>query len=416
MSPYRLPLLPVLVGTAFLSVNAPAAARQGSIPTGGALALSGATVYVSPTEEPLRDGVVLVQGREIAAVGRRAFLKIPPNAQVIDCSGLTITAGFWNSHVHFFERKWADAGALPADELGRQLQDMLTRYGFTSVFDLGSSGENTRRIRDRIESGEVAGPRIRTTGNALLPPGLTPSDQILNVLGFVKTTPFEVASASEAVAAVRKVVGEGADGIKVHSLPDEAVIRAAVEESHRAGKTVFSHPARDSAGLLAAVKAGVDVVAHTTPTSGPWDEATVAAMKEGRVAVIPTLTIWRYLRRHDRVSAQDQVTATTTGQLRAWLSAGGTVLFGTDVGAVEPDPTEEYRLMAESGMTFPQILASLTTAPAERFGDSPRLGRVAAGLQADLVVLKGDAARDLSALAAVELTLRAGKVIYTARP
>jgi hypothetical protein len=57
---------------------------------------------------------------------------------VLDCSGLTITAGFWNSHVHFFERKWANAATIPAPELTRQLQEMLTRYGFTSVFDLGS--------------------------------------------------------------------------------------------------------------------------------------------------------------------------------------------------------------------------------------------------------------------------------------
>jgi imidazolonepropionase-like amidohydrolase len=194
------------------------------------------------------------------------------------------------------------------------------------------------------------------------------------------------------------------------------VIRAAVEEGHRAGKPVFAHPATGTAGLLAAVKAGVDVVAHTTPQSGPWDETILAVMKERRVAVIPTLTIWRYLRRHDRLSAQEQVTNTTTRQLRAWLSVAGTVLFGTDVGAVEPDPTEEYLLMAEAGMTFPQILASLTTGPAERFGESNRLGRVAAGLQADLVVLKDDPARSVAALARVQHTVRAGRILYSAKP
>ena len=91
--------------------------------------------------------------------------------------------------------------------------------------------------------------------------------------------------------------------------------------------------------------------------------------------------------RHDRISTRDQITRTGTGQLHAWLSAGGTVLFGTDLGAVDYDPTEEYDLMAESGMSFQQILASLTTVPAERFGASDRVGRVAPGLQADLVVL-----------------------------
>jgi hypothetical protein len=64
-------------------------------------------------------------------------------------SGLTITAGFWNSHVHFLQRKWADAATLPESELTRQLQAMLTQYGFTSVFDTWSMWENTRRLRDR---------------------------------------------------------------------------------------------------------------------------------------------------------------------------------------------------------------------------------------------------------------------------
>ena len=118
--------------------------------------------------------------------------------------------------------------------------------------------------------------------------------------------------------------------------------------------------------------------------------------------------------RHDRISAQEQVANTEIGQLRAWLACGGTVLFGNDLGAVDYDPSEEYALMAESGMTFGQILGSLTTAPAERFGESKRQGRVAAGFQADLVVLKDDPSSDIRALAAVQHTLRAGKIIYRA--
>jgi imidazolonepropionase-like amidohydrolase len=70
--------------------------------------------------------------------------------------------------------------------------------------------------------------------------------------------------------------------------------------------------------------------------------------------------------------------------------------------------------MAEAGMSFRQILASLTTAPAERFGDSKQLGRIAPGLQADLVVLKQDPSTNIRALTAVQYTLREGKIIYHA--
>jgi imidazolonepropionase-like amidohydrolase len=70
--------------------------------------------------------------------------------------------------------------------------------------------------------------------------------------------------------------------------------------------------------------------------------------------------------------------------------------------------------MAEAGMSFLQILASLTTAPAERFGETKRLGRVAADFDADLVVLKDEPSRNVRALAAVQYTLRDGKIIYRA--
>ena len=67
--------------------------------------------------------------------------------------------------------------------------------------------------------------------------------------------------------------------------------------------------------------------------------------------------------------------------------------------------------MVEAGMSFRQILASLTTAPAEQFGESNQLGRIAAGLQADLVVLKDDPSKNIRALTSLQYTLRAGKVI-----
>ena len=118
------------------------------------LALVGGTIHADPTAAPIADGVVLIQAGKISAVGSsagsRAPVKLPPTVPTLDCAGGAITAGFWNSHMHFFERKWADVAAIPAAELGRQLQGMLTRYGFTSVFDLSSLWENTRRLRGRI--------------------------------------------------------------------------------------------------------------------------------------------------------------------------------------------------------------------------------------------------------------------------
>jgi hypothetical protein len=99
--------------------------------------LVGATIFISPTEVPIRDGVVLIQGEKIVAVGTRAQM------QFGDRPGHRLFRPFGHRRLleqlrPFFERKWASVTDIPASELTRQLQDMLTRFGFTSVFDIGS--------------------------------------------------------------------------------------------------------------------------------------------------------------------------------------------------------------------------------------------------------------------------------------
>jgi imidazolonepropionase-like amidohydrolase len=240
------------------------------------------------------------------------------------------------------------------------------------------------------------------------------------MMGAMKFPAPEVTDGPEARAAVRRLLDEGVDAIKLFAssprgapLPPAAFGAAAVE-AHAAGKQVFVHP-NNGADVLTAVRGGVDIVAHTTPHSGPWDDALLDEMQAHQVALTPTLTLWKHYARHDRLSFQQQVVETELTQLRAFLARGGTVLFGTDLGAVEYDPSEEYALMSAAGMSFRQILASLTTAPAARFDESHRLGRIAPGFQADLTVLNADPTQDITALAAVAYTLRSGKVLHRPR-
>jgi imidazolonepropionase-like amidohydrolase len=382
-------------------------------------ALIGGTVYVSPTEEPIRNGVLLIQDQKIAAVGARQDVPIPQGTVAVDCSNRTITAGFWNSHVHFMQRKWSDAAAIPSAELTRQLQEMLTRYGFTTAFDLSSPWDNTRLLRDRIERGEANGPKIYSTGLGLLPlnPGLPP-DAALNFMGWMKTAPREIANAEEAAAAARELLDSGVDGIKLfasapsRSTLSESVIAAAAAEAHRREKPVFVHP-NTVDDVRAAIQGGADVVGHTTPHSGPWDDSLFEEVNKRGIALTPTLWIWKWYARHDRAGVQDRIVDAGRQQLGAWIEHGGAVLFGTDLGAVDPDPAPEYALMTEAGMSFRQVLASLTTGPAKRFGKSGELGRLLPGFQADLVVLSGDPSNDIAALTRVQSTMRAGRIIYS---
>ena len=382
------------------------------------LALVGGTVYVSAHDPPLHDSVVLLRDGKIAAVGPRSVVA-PHGFEILDCSGCTIVPGLWNSHVHFFERKWSAAAEIPTAELARQLQDTFLRYGFTSVFDLSSAWENTHSLRARVESEEVAGPRIRSTGEGLVSPGAMPSETVMRIMGVMPTPMPEVADVSQAVGAAKALLEKGVDGIKlfVQGAASGApafsteLISAVTEEVHRAGKLVFAHPATGD-DVLTALRGGGDVIAHTTPHSGPWTDAILEEVRERKVALTPTLTLWKYFARHDSVSAQEHVTNAAIEQLRAWITAGAAVLFGTDLGAVDPEPSAEYNVMESAGMRFAEILASMTSTPAQFFGDCDRLGRVAPGCEADLAVLRGDPTTDIRALADVRLTLRDGRTIY----
>lgn len=149
-----------------------------------------------------------------------------------------------------------------------------------------------------------------------------------------------------------------------------AVVRAATMEAHRHGRLVLAHPTNND-GLEAALEGGVDILAHTTPDGGPWVPRLPERMKRARLALIPTLKLWTFelvRKGADRATIQ-RFLSVAIGQLRGYAERGGEILFGTDVGYMtEYDPTDEYLYMQRAGMSFRQILAALTTAPAKRFG------------------------------------------------
>jgi imidazolonepropionase-like amidohydrolase len=194
-------------------------------------------------------------------------------------------------------------------------------------------------------------------------------------------------------------------------------VRAATGAAHRRGKLAVAHPS-NSAGARVAIEGGVDVLVHTFPSEldgQPWDRALPGLMVERRLALVPTLALFSFeLRRRGAPPALiDRVVGAAQAQLRAFAAAGGQVLFGTDVGYVaDADPTEEYVLMQGAGLTYAQILAALTTAPAERFGVGQRTGRLVVGMDADIAVVDGDPAQDIRSLGRVRSTFRAGRLIY----
>jgi imidazolonepropionase-like amidohydrolase len=245
------------------------------------------------------------------------------------------------------------------------------------------------------------------------------------VKGFVEDNHVsmpEVESNAQAAERVRQQIHDGADGIKIFAGSAERdsilimpldLAKAIVVEAHHEGKPVFAHPSNQE-GMEAALQSGVDILAHTTPGGGPWSSSLVERMKAAHMALTPTLTLWHVEGRNESPEEFEKGMITVIlPQLRAYSEAGGQILFGTDVGYIEQfDTSEEFVWMSRAGMSFQQILASLTTNPAERFGYSAHSGRIAKGMDADLVVLSADPAKDVNAFSRVAFTIRLGKIIF----
>lgn len=385
------------------------------------LALVGGKVYASPTATPIDDAVVLVHDGKILAIGKRREIAIPDSDRVIDCTGKVITAGFWNSHVHFTEDAWNNAATAPANKLEQHMQEMLTRWGFTTVFDIGSNPQNTIPLRHRVEAGEIAGPKIYTTAGVIFPENGVPVYLPPELAAQVKQQ--EAATPADAARLAKQSLAMGADGIKLFTgaikghgkvipMPVD-VARAASEVAHADGKPVFAHPS-NHAGTDNALAAGVNVLAHTIPMETGFTADELARMKAQHVALTPTLSLFPDEERKFGGTEEDKrvVLERAVGELKSYFDEGGTILFGTDVGYTQLyDTTSEYEYMARSGMTWRDILASLTTNPATFFR-AAHTGELVKGNDANIVVLAADPASDVRNLAKVEYTIRAGKVIY----
>jgi hypothetical protein len=219
---------------------------------------------------------------------------------------------------------------------------------------------------------------------------------------------------SDATAVVRQQLEADADIVKLFtgSWVERGKVQpmaldvaaAAAQEAHRLRKPVFAH-ASNLAGLEVAVRAGVDVLAHALDDTRGLTRDHLREAKSKGMGMIPTLTLF-------------QGDPDVLDEVRDFARLGGEVLFGTDVGYLPDfDHASEYRLMAAAGLGWREILASLTTSPARRFGERATRGTVERGMAADLVVLvvdPGAGALEAESFARVRYTIRGGRVIYDA--
>jgi imidazolonepropionase-like amidohydrolase len=270
-------------------------------------------------------------------------------------------------------------------------------------------------LRRRVESGEVSGPHIYTAGAGLYPPHGIPFylDDLPQVVRDSLPQPLTPA---DAVAAVERNQALGTDIVKLFTgsyVSRETIVhipvpvaQAAVAAGHRRHQLVFAHPS-DLEGIHVALASGVDVLAHAPDTVNGVNDALLKEMVSRHMAMIPTLKLF----------SRDSDIARIREIVAQFHSLGGRLMFGTDTGFLtDYDVTEEYRQLSLAGLSFRDVLAMLTTAPAQEFGVQANQGRIQPGADGDLTILASDPSQGkLEDFAHVLYAVRGGRVIFDAR-
>jgi imidazolonepropionase-like amidohydrolase len=402
------------------------------------IALKAARIFDGRSDRAVENGVVIVEGSRIREVG--ANLPIPPAATALDLGDATILAGFIDSHTHltdessdnwladFYEglRRPVPETAILSTVFARKVLDA----GFTTVRDVGSSDSVDVGLRNAINRGIVAGPRMLVARDAIgatgghcdetgFPPGTFGAEP-----GPEKGI---IHGAAEARQAVRLDVKYGADVIKtcasggVLSLGDDVAapqltdeeLAALVDEAHRLGRKTAAHSHGDLAAR-AAVRAGIDSIEHGSFLT----DETLALMKSKGTYLVPTLLAGEWTGgKADKFPPPIAVKARAalaarSDMFRRALKSGVRIAFGTDSG-VSPHGinAREFQLMVGLGMSPAAALRSAGPAAADLLGLADRIGTLEKGKEADIVAVPGDPLKDIQATERVFFVMKGGKII-----
>jgi amidohydrolase family protein len=378
----------------------------------------------------ISDGVsVLVRGGNIAAIGADAETEAPDDVRIVEGNNRTILPGLYDMHVHI----WDEA------ELGSYLA-----HGVTTVRNL-SGMPFLLPMRDRVEAGQLAGPRILTSGPILngSGPNAQPNHQIVDTPEDARAavrTHFETgyrrikvysnlsrasydAIRDEAAALGMRITGHTPEGVREPGMPQERPFNIAFDELLDDDFETIEHvesivwhglrnrqdedAARALAQRIAAAAVPVDATLVAFANLYRVAESEGAYLSRAGTDLLNPFISAMEAPQYERWSAEDAERA--AGQLaffqtvtRIFQEEGVSIVAGSDSGIFTNIPGvslhDELDLMVEAGLTPYQVLQTATVNAAQALGEAERVGRIAPGFRADLILVEGDPLADIGVL------------------
>ena len=391
-------------------------------------AYSGMKIIKGDENEPIPEGVILVEDGEIKLVDQYSNIEIPADAEIVDLTGKVVMPGIIDCHIHSL----MDASPDPISEVMQQPDAMsvlrgadhlraTVESGVTYVRDLGGVNYAEMSLQQASDEGLIQGPRMQVCGRVITMTG-----------GHGHPMGREADAEDEVRKAAREQLKAGADIIKLMatggvltpgvepgaSQLSEKEMRAAVEEAGNAGKRTAAH-AQGAEGIKNALRAGVDSIEHGLFL----DEEAVQLMKEKDAWLVPTLAATHWIIQAGTeggippyaVKKAEDAQKSHRKSFQMALEAGVKIAMGTDAGTPfnqHGENIQELELMVRAGMNPLEAIRSATSQAAKLLGVSDHVGTISAGKRADLLVLDDDPLADIQNMYHVNRVYKDGKLMY----
>jgi imidazolonepropionase-like amidohydrolase len=419
----------------FISLIAPSINAAGQSPSGVKVIYAGR--LIDGLTGQVRSGVsIIIEGDRIREVrDGRANVE---GAEIIDLADHTVMPGLIDCHTHMTSQLGRDA---LLKQLTRRSADFAIEAtvfarrtlmaGFTTVRDVGSGGFVDISLRDAINAGTVAGPRMFVAAKGL---GITGGHgDVGGVREDLLPEPDYkegiVNTPEDAVRAVRYMVKYGADHIKlmatggVLSVADSGAgqqltfedMKAIVEAARLLDRKVAAH-AHGAEGMKDAIRAGVASIEHGTYI----DDEAIALFKKHGAYLVPTIIAGKTVESAAKipgllpppVAEKAKIIGPLMQSSFAKAYRGGVkIAFGTDAGVYpHGQNAREFQYMVEAGMPPMEAILAATRGAADLLGQSAALGQIQSGRFADIVAVKGDPVADIKLLQNMIFVMKGGKV------
>lgn len=434
---------------------------SGSVAREGTLVIAGVSIVDPARATTSAPQDIVVESGRIASIAPAGSVAVPSGSTRIDGTGQFAIAGLIDVHAHVGE-----GGIAPQDDVtrARALRQFL-RYGVTTIFVPGATGAGDAAfagLRQRCRSRALECPGLYGTGSILTAPGSHPVSTIFGMPDDVAPEIVEARGVTvlrpgqDIAALIAAKAAAGVDAIKIiiedgpppwypkPRLSDEQIARV-IAAAHARSLPVFAHVS-SSRLTRVAVEAGIDGIMHGPIEPLPDD--VIARMAERRTWYVPTLSLYdgiltwaRKAREADpyalagvEPSAIESLTAPpflasaaedeagareyvrhASENLRRAAAAGVPIALGTDVNNPFVFPGysahEELAWMVRAGLTPAQALHAGTVGAAAFLRASDRIGAIAPGLEADLLLLSGNPLERIENSRSVVTVIADGRVI-----